>query len=156
MSNEPEWTLPHSHEPNPTPPPGNADITLHYQGGSTILKPDSLLSMRQQLVHNCTILSTGHGTSGPFTFGGVPLSALVENYLQQAWSTVEIISADGFRTRLAGEELRRSAERPVLLALTKDGQLMSREEGLVRLVVPYETGGALQQVKWVSEIRIIE
>lgn len=156
MSNEPEWTPPHSHEPNPTPPPGNADITINYQSRVAYLKPESLLSMPQQVVRNCTIISTGHGTSGPFAFGGVPLSALVENYMPQTWSVVDVISADGFRTRLAGEELRWSAERPVLLALTKDGQLLSREEGLVRLVVPHETGGALQQVKWVSEIRIIE
>lgn len=156
MKNEPEWTPPHSHEPNPTPPPGNVEVSIHFQGRSAMLTPETLLSMPQQIVNNCTIISTGHGSSGPFAFGGVPLSALVENFAQQACSAVDVISADGFRTRLAGEELRSSAERPVLLAVTKDGRLLSREEGLVRLVVPHETGGALQQVKWVSEIRIIE
>ncbi|MCB0075748.1 MAG: molybdopterin-dependent oxidoreductase [Caldilineaceae bacterium] len=42
--------------------------------------------------------------------------------------------------------------RPSLLAITLDGQPLTREQGLVRLIVPTETDDALKQVKWVAEI----
>ena len=44
---------------------------------------------------------------------------------------------------------------PILLATHIDGQPLTREAGLVRLIVPAERDDALRQVKWIAEIRII-
>ncbi|MEZ4676314.1 MAG: hypothetical protein R2932_18990 [Caldilineaceae bacterium] len=38
------------------------------------------------------------------------------------------------------------------MALTLDRQPLTREQGLIRLVVPTERDDALKQVKWVAEI----
>ena len=69
------------------------------------------------------------------------------------WQTVDVISSDGFGTRLTHNELQNDpGERPSLLAHTLDGHPLTREQGLIRLIVPTETDDALKQVKWVAEI----
>ena len=156
MTTEIDWTPPHSHEPNPEPPPDDPTFTIIYRGSSESITPDFLLTMPQEVVDNCYIVSTGHGTSGPFEFRGVQLKAIIDNFVEPPWSTVDILSADGFRTRISQEELERSAERPAIFALSKDGEPLSRAEGLVRLIVPHETESALQQVNWISQIRVFE
>ena len=42
-----------------------------------------------------------------------------------------------------------------VLAYALDGQLLSRAQGLVRLIVPSERDDALRQVKWVREVRVV-
>jgi hypothetical protein len=151
--NEDDWSPPHAHDPNPTPPSADPTFVLVVAGGETRLSPDDLSAMPQRVVSNCYIVSTGHGTSGPFTFGGVALAELLNHY-DAGWKEVDVTSADGFRTRITSDEARAPA-RPILLALTIDGRPMRREEGLVRLIVPGETDDALRQVKWVSQIRLL-
>lgn len=151
--NEQDWSPPHSHDPNPTPPSADPAMILSSPGGERRLTPEDLNVMPRQFVSNCYIVSTGHGTSGPFTFSGVALNDLITRY-DGGWRMADIISADGFRTRVTREELQQPADRPILLATTIDSRPLSREEGLVRLIVPGETDDALRQVKWVSEIRL--
>jgi hypothetical protein len=151
--NEHNWSPSHAHDPNPTPPSADPTFVLLAAGSETRLSPEELSAMSQQVVSNCYIVSTGHGTSGPFTFGGVVLSELLNRY-DAGWKAADVISADSFQARITRDEARAPA-RPILLALTIDGRPMRREEGLVRLIVPSETDDALRQVKWVSEIRVI-
>lgn len=146
---------PHSHDPNPTPPGDEPSLILRWAGGETILTPDELAEMPLVSIANCYIVSTGHPMSGPFTFRGVPLPALLEHYVNNTWGTVDVRSADGFWARLTAAELRAERERPSLLALEVDGRPLTRAQGLVRLIVPGETDDALRQVKWVSEIRVM-
>jgi DMSO/TMAO reductase YedYZ molybdopterin-dependent catalytic subunit len=139
-------------------------------------------------VSDCLIISTGHGTSGPFTFGGVRLRDLLARVQSQAadgghsdstdgdgerdgrdrsasgegsrlWQHVDVLSADGFGTRVHPHDLEDAPdagnERPILLAYRMDGALLSRRQGLVRLVVPSEVDDALRQVKWVAAVRVV-
>lgn len=151
---ENEWSPPHAHEPNPEAPSADASIVLHLEGREVRLTPEMLHALPQITVPNCRIVSTGHGISGPFTFGGIALWEIVNSYSGSPWTTVDIISADGFRTRVTAAELVPATPRPILLALSLDGRPLSRAEGLVRLIVPGEVDDALRQVKWISEIRI--
>lgn len=147
---------PHSHDPNPAPPSASPDFVLALPDGSQqSVTPDDLDRLPQTTVPNCYIVSTGHGTSGPFAFTGVTLADFADSYWASEWKQVEVVSADGFGTRLMTEEVRGRASRPVLLAYAIDGQPMARAAGLVRLIVPSETDDALKQVKWVGEIRIL-
>jgi DMSO/TMAO reductase YedYZ molybdopterin-dependent catalytic subunit len=155
MDDHTEWSPPHSHDPNPAPPSADATFVLRVGPEAVRLTPDDLWQLPQQRVTDCMILSTGHPPSGPFTFSGVAILALIERYVNINWAAVDVKSGDGFGARLTAVELRRDLERPALLALTIDGQPLTRVEGLVRLIVPSETDDALRQVKWVSEIRVI-
>lgn len=148
---------PHAHDPNPEPPSDNPDFLLVTpDGAESIITVPFLETLPQTHVPNCYIVSTGHGTSGPFTFTGVTLLDLVQDRLspETGWSQVEVISADGFGNRVLARELRhpRPPDRPILLATAIDGQKLSRQQGLVRLIVPSETDDALRQVKWVGKI----
>jgi DMSO/TMAO reductase YedYZ molybdopterin-dependent catalytic subunit len=106
-------------------------------------------------VSNCFIVSTGHGTSGPFTFTGVTLWLLVDNYYDGPWQQLEVISADGFGNRIWRHELEATnLTKPILLAYESNGRPLTRQKGLVRLIVPSEQDDALRQVKWVQEIKI--
>jgi DMSO/TMAO reductase YedYZ molybdopterin-dependent catalytic subunit len=105
----------------------------------------------------CYIVSTGHGTSGPFHFAGVTLPTLLAAYDVTNWQHVDVISADNFGTRVYHREF--GAEqlpnaRPILLALRCNGQPLTRIQGLVRLIVPTETDDALRQVKWVMRLEV--
>ena len=162
---------PHSHEPNPHPPSPVADLTVHLPDGtarritpaalrsldfvSTDRLPAHGASALQVTVPNCYIVSTGHGTSGPFSFTGLPLLDLVILLWTGAWTHVEVVSGDGFGTRALRTELVEPTSRPILLAHTFNGQPLTRAGGLVRLIVPSETDDALRQVKWVAHVRII-
>lgn len=155
---EPVWVHGHSHDPNPEPPSGDASIVAHLADGHSIrLDVAALRALRYHEIRDCYIVSTGHGTSGPFAFGGATLADLLAHLLpdEDAWRHVDIVSGDGFGTRLTPADLAEApAGRPPLLAYTVDGTAMAREAGLVRLVVPAETDDALKQVKWIARIEI--
>ena len=162
---------PHSHEPNPLPPSPDADLTVHLPDGSArriapeALRnldfvpadrlPERLVCAKQVTLSDCYIVSTGHGTSGPFSFTGLPLLDLVDLLWTGDWTHAEVVSGDGFGTRTPRTELAEPTPRPILLAHTLDGQPLTRADGLVRLIVPSETDDALRQVKWVAQVRII-
>lgn len=157
---EPAWLHGHPHEPNPAPP--SPDATFIVRIASAIERPSSfqtqwsvadLYALPATTVSDCYIVSTGHGTSGPFTFAGVRLLDFIEHLGIPNWQQVDLISADGFGTRLAKDELAQDPpHHPSLLVYQRNGQPLRREEGLVRLIVPTEKDDALKQVKWVAEI----
>ncbi|HHY54377.1 MAG TPA: molybdopterin-dependent oxidoreductase [Chloroflexi bacterium] len=155
---EPDWVHGHRHEPNPHPPPGDATIRWSAAGQERLLSPAFLATLPRVEVAGCFIVSTGHGASGPFTFGGVALRELLATLLPAgfAWRYVDVVSGDGFGTRLTpADVLLTPAERPVLLADTLDGAPLTRAAGLVRLIVPTETDDALKQVKWIARIEVV-
>lgn len=147
---------PHSHDPNPAPPSTSPDFALTLPDGSRqSITPNDLSRLPQTTVPDCYIVSTGHGTSGPFTFGGVAFADFVRYFWDGKWTQAEVISGDGFGTRLLAEEINSPTARPILLATAIDGQPLTRAAGLARLIVPSETDDALKQVKWVGEVRIL-
>jgi len=149
-SHEPAWVHGHAHEPNPAPPSPETYFTVQLPNGhiSTWNVAD-LQQLPLTTVADCIIVSTGHGTSGPFTFAGVHLQDFLTHVLGQkgTWQQVDVISNDGFGTRLTVSDLaQESVERPSLLVYTLNGQPLTRAQGLVRLIVPTETHDALRQV----------
>lgn len=154
---EPAWLHGHPHEPNPAPPTDDATL-LVYQGAALPQTVDleTLRRLPSVSVHGCYIISTGHGVSGPFTFTGARLVDLLARLLGQGavWRYADLVSADGFGTRVHAPEVVAQTERPIILAHTVDGAPLTRAQGLVRLIVPSETDDALRQVKWVAEIRV--
>ncbi|MBA3532875.1 MAG: molybdopterin-dependent oxidoreductase [Ardenticatenales bacterium] len=152
MDHEHDTLRPHSHDPNLQTPTGDGTFVLSGPNGSEwLIVPADLQRLPQATVANCYIVSTGHGTSGPFTFGGVRLLDLIQAFIAEEWSEVEVISADGFGNRLLASELYHpDPAGPILLAHTLDSNPMTREQGLVRLIVPSERDDALRQVKWVA------
>jgi hypothetical protein len=150
---------PHAHDPNPEPPSADPTILLTPPNKQTHpITPQYLQSLDQFSLTNCYIVSTGHGTSGPFTFAGTTLHTLIKQYTDQHpdYDQVEVISGDGFGTRITRQELEFPANpnRPILLALEIDGRPLTRQDGLIRLIVPTETDDALRQVKWIGQINI--
>ena len=156
LHDEPEWVHRHVHEPNPTPPAGDGTFSVILAKGSqTWVAVDDLRALPQVEIANCTIVSTGHGVSGPFVFGGVRLSDLMASVLapNEGWREVDVIGHDGFGTRLTLADVQAAPQdRPILLAFSFDGAPLTRKQGLVRLVVPTETDDALRQVKWIERI----
>ncbi len=158
---EPAWLHIHSHEPNPTPPPGDGAFLLidatAQPARTVVVDAPALGSLPRVEVAGCFIVSTGHGTSGPFRFGGVRLLELVAWALgpNAPFGCVDLESADGFGTRLTHAALHAAPpNRPALLADTLNGAPLLRAQGLVRLIVPTETNDALQQVKWLARVTI--
>ncbi len=160
---EPAWLHPHVHEPNPAPAVRDPTFTLARPNGrpATLIDEKSaeitvadLAGLTQQTIDECYIVSTGHGTSGPFRFEGVTLGELLAAYGVTTWRYADVVSADGFGTRIHRHETNPSVERPILLALACDGKPLTREQGLVRLIVPHESDDALRQVKWVMHIEV--
>ncbi len=149
---------PHAHDPNPDPPSADPNITLtHSDGRSQPITPADLSTLPQTEIANCYIVSTGHGTSGPFAFAGVTLLDVIKHYVNLHWSQVEVISGDGFGTRVTAAELHHPHPAgPILLALSINDEPMTREQGLVRLIVPSERDDALRQVKWIGQINVVE
>ena len=149
---------PHSHEPNPAPP--TTDPTIEFvqpNGRSTFITVTDLQQLPVTSLANCYIVSTGHGTSGPFTFTGAPLLAVINHFCSEPWTQAAVVSADGFGNRVFKDELHQpDTAGPILLAYQMDGQPLTREQGLVRMIVPSERDDALRQVKWVGKIRVIE
>ncbi len=145
-------TLPHSHEPNPFPPNPEADLRVTGPGLAplimTVAELTALPAMEQV---DCYIVSTGHGTSGPFRFRGPALSTVAVHCGITDFADVRITGDDGFFTLLTAQETVDSRlGHTAMLALAKDGQALTREQGLVRLVVPTEKDNALKQIKWIS------
>ncbi len=149
-----DWNPPHSHDPNPEPPIDDPTLTIIANDQTLRFTPQYLATLPQAEVRDCYIVSTGHGTSGPFAFKGVRLLELANRYAKNTWTFLDVISGDAFRTRLRREDLVVMGDRPAILSLEIDGRPLERIEGLVRLIVPNESDDALRQVKWVSEIRI--
>jgi hypothetical protein len=133
-----------------------AFVFIAPDGRQTSISPDELEKLPQISLPDCYIVSTGHGTSGPFEFSGVSLLDFVRSQLpvDSEWSQVEVISADGFGNRVMADELANPhpPERPIILGYKIDGHRMNRHQGLVRMIVPSETDDALRQVKWVGRI----
>ncbi len=118
-----------------------------------------LHSLTRSSVPGCYIVSTGHGTSGPFDFEGVALLDYLISQLKslEGFSHVEVVSADGFGTRITVDELKDPAATGlIILADTVNGRPITRIEGLVRLIVPGEKDDALRQVKWIAHITVRE
>jgi hypothetical protein len=151
---------PHAHDPNPTPPSTDpAFVFVAPDGTETTVTVQDLKWLPQTSIPECYIVSTGHGTSGPFTFSGVQLLDLIRSRLSPGtrWSQVEVISADGFGNRVMIEELLKpDPAGPALVSYMIDGRLLTREQGLVRLIVPSEKDDALRQVKWIGRIVVRE
>jgi hypothetical protein len=149
---------PHSHEPNPEPPTADPTITLMTPNEQEVLVTVAELMEEYTAVTlpNCIIVSTGHGTSGPFAFTGVRLLDLVQRYAGDSWSQVEVISTDGFGNRVMAAELfTPDPAGPIVLAYEMDGDVLTRQQGLVRMIVPSEKDDALRQVKWVRVVRVV-
>jgi DMSO/TMAO reductase YedYZ molybdopterin-dependent catalytic subunit len=155
---EPDWVYHHPHEPNLAIPGGDGAFRVHLpDGAERVFAVADLWQMPATTVDNCFIVSTGHGASGPFRFTGVALRDFLHRVLPRhlAWRHVDVVSADGFGARLFGGDLAAPpGGGPPLLAYAVDGAPLTREQGLVRLIVPAEVDDALRQVKWVSGIRI--
>jgi hypothetical protein len=158
MADDPSYDplRPHVHEPNPTPPNQDSSFDLILPNNYRLRSDASLLhTLKRSSVPGCYIVSTGHGTSGPFEFEGVALIDYLMNQLKSfdSLSSVEVLSADGFGTRITIDELNNpSSLGLVLLADTVNGRPLTRNEGLVRLIVPGEMVDALRQVKWIAHI----
>jgi DMSO/TMAO reductase YedYZ molybdopterin-dependent catalytic subunit len=157
---EPDWVHRHPHEPNLAIPAGDGAFAVELPAGAA--RSFTLADLQQMptvTVDDCYIVSTGHGVSGPFRFTGVTLRELLRRVLPAdlAWRHVDVVSIDGFGTRLLpGDLADPPAGRPPLLAYAVDGAPLTRGQGLVRLIVPAEVDDALRQVKWVSVIRVAE
>ncbi len=147
---------PHAHDPNPAPPSSAADFVLGLPDSShRPVTPADLAQLPVVTVADCFVVSTGHGTSGPFAFTGPRLIDFVAHFWQGAWDQVEVISGDGFGTRVHRVELEDpTVTRPIILAVKMDGAPLTRAQGLVRLIVPSETDDALRQVKWVGQVNV--
>lgn len=66
---------------------------------------------------------------------------------------IDVISGDGFRTIVRAAELEpNSNQEPILLPCMLDHDMMTRKQGLVRLIVPGERDDALRQIKWIAKI----
>ncbi len=157
-ANEPEWLHGHEHDPNPTPPGDDPTVTICLPNGAEILiTPTDLERYPLTHVSDAYIISTGHGTSGPFAFSGVRLLDLVTAHIpsDMTWEYVDVICADNFGTRVrAGELLAKGTAQPIILSYKINGQPLTREQGLVRLIVPSEIDDALRQVKWITRIEV--
>lgn len=153
---EPAWVHGHAHDPNPAPPSAETTFVTQLPNGSRMTwNVADLHQLATTVVPDCYIVSTGHGTSGPFTFTGVRLQDFLAHVLgnDTVWHYLDVISGDGFGTRLTPVDLaQETGQRPALLAHTLNEQPLTRAKGLVRLIVPTETDDALRQVKWVSQI----
>ena len=67
MAHEHDPLRPHAHEPNPEPPSLAPEFSLELPDGrSHQITLDHLATLPQTTVPNHAIVSTGHGTSGPF------------------------------------------------------------------------------------------
>jgi DMSO/TMAO reductase YedYZ molybdopterin-dependent catalytic subunit len=155
---EPDWVHGHPHEPNLDTPAGDGSLTVYTPDGRVhLFTVEDLHNLPYTEVHNCYIVSTGHGASGPLVFGGVRLADVLAQVLAADvhWQHVDVMAHDGFGARLTPADLdATTAQHPILLAYTLDSVPLSRKHGLVRLIVPSEVDDALRQVKWISTITI--
>ena len=149
---------PHRHDPNPAPPSPDPAFTLITATGAThLITPDNLARLPQNHSQPVYIVTTSHGTTGPFIFSGVTLLDLLQQFAPlPVQFQVEAISGDGFGTRVEGHELLHPhANGPILLSTHRNDQPLTRPQGLIRLIVPSETDDALRQVKWLTTLRLV-
>lgn len=145
---------PHSHDNNIVPPSDDPSLTLHPPDHSQIeISLEQLGSYPQ--TEFAYQYHTDHGIHGPYQLRGVSLYDLIQAHFDGAYSQVEIISADGFGNRIFVDEVKAPSATPILLCTHSDDQPLTRQHGLIRLVVPTETDNALRQIKWVATIKII-
>lgn len=147
-------TPPRSHEPHPFPPSGNADLRVTGPDLKPLVFAVADLRRLPAIAQtDCFIVSTGHGASGPFRFEGPTLATLAFHCGITDFAGVRVAGGDGFFTLLTAPETTEARTgSTAMLALTRDGMALTREQGLVRLVVPTEKRDALKQIKWVSHI----
>ncbi len=145
---------PRSHIPHSHPPSENPSLRITSAGmGPICLGINALSALPTLEQSDCYIVSTGHGTSGPFRFAGPTLATLASHCGIAEYDSVRITSGDRFFTILTAQEIALSQPgSAAMLALYLDGQPLTREQGLVRLIVPTEKRDALKQIKWVSRI----
>jgi hypothetical protein len=55
---------------------------------------------------------------------------------------------------LASEVVGVDSAEPIILVYESDGVRLTRQQGLVRLIVPSERDNALRQIKWVAYIAV--
>jgi DMSO/TMAO reductase YedYZ molybdopterin-dependent catalytic subunit len=140
---------PHIHDPNPEPPSDDPTIVLVVDDDLLPIALSQLQQLPETTISDCYIVSTGHGTSGPFAFRGVTLHDFAQLFVAGEWAQMEIVSGDGFGCRVWAHEAQEA-----MLAWGINGRALSRLEGLVRLIVPSEREDALRQVKWVALIKV--
>lgn len=81
-SHEPDWVHGHPHDPNPAPPGEDASFSLVFPNNiAHFVAVEALQQFPYCEIENCYIVSTGHGTSGPFRFGGVRLLTVLDALL---------------------------------------------------------------------------
>ncbi len=136
------------------PPDDITAITVTLPDGSqqTIDVAD-LAQMKRSAVSYSFV--TDHGVHGPYRLGGVALSDLLTAVLpaDMEFGRVSVISADDFATTFDKDDLRPN-DTPMLLCDSSDDQQLTRQRGLIRLVVPADHDDALRQIKWVRTIAI--
>ncbi len=144
---------PHSHDNNVVIPGDDPTLTLFH--GESLLAHYTLADLaalpQSSLTYSYT---TDHGPHGPYELSGVALRGLISAEIASALTEIEVISADGFGNRIFANELADTSG-PILLCTHSDGAPLSRQHGLIRLVVPSETDNALRQIKWVQTIRLL-
>ena len=144
---------PHSHDNNVIIP--DDPVTLLLTIGDLTLHEISLEALarypQSSLIYRYT---TDHGPQGPYTLSGVALEDIIPAGFTESLHEVEAISADGFGNRIDSAEIF-DRDKRILLCTHSDGEPLSRQHGLIRLVVPSETDNALRQIKWVKTIRLV-
>lgn len=148
----PHWLDAHGHDPNPQAPPGNGAFLFTAGNVQQRIDLNFLQALKFTEIAGCHIISTGHGRSGAFRFGGVLVAEFLASLLSTSAQIVEadFEGADSYGTRLDAAMLH--ASHGPLLAYTLDGAPMQRAQGLVRLIVPGEEDDALRQVKWLATV----
>lgn len=145
---------PHKHSNNTTPPRGNSNITLYNTDSSSVeLSLEQLQMNYPPSIIPAYTYVTDHGVHGPYKLEGVSLKDLITKEVKTPWSELEVLSADGFGNRLSKEEIFAKGD-PIMLYFKTDGEMLTKQHGLVRLVVPSETDNALRQIKWVKTINV--
>ena len=145
---------PHSHDNNIAIPSDDPAITVSLPDGESRTLSLAALQALPATQYSYSY-TTDHGPHGPYIVGGVTLLALILSLWDGAWHEVEVLSADGFGNRIVASEVSAPSGDPILLCYATDGEQLSRQHGLVRLVVPSETDNALRQVKWVQKINVL-
>ena len=141
---------PEAHHNNTDVPDADETLYLTWSEGKLELTLATLKTYPQtEYEYSYT---TDHGDHGPHLLQGVSLRDLVTKEVAGDWLELKVLSADGFGNRLSRYEV--FADKPPMLYYLTDGEPLSRQQGLVRLVVPSETDNALRQIKWVREVRV--
>ena len=145
------------HEPNPVAPNGDGTFVVEFRSAKMIITLELLASLPQTEYSDCYVASTGHAKSGPYRFEGVTLRDVLTaaGVPPKAEAKVKISGADGYEVEVSTEPENAPARSPSpLLATQRDGVKLTRELGLVRVIVPTETEDALLQLKWIKTIRV--